>query len=82
MTIKKVIEDEVEEVFRRLPLLPEEDRFLEPVIKQDIKRKLEEGWSKQDILSCLRCVENFDPDLDEDIALRRMAKISAKYKRS
>lgn len=40
---------------------------------------LTQGYSNGDAFAYLRCLEHVDPDLDETIALRRMAEISRKY---
>lgn len=37
-------------------------------------------WEENDIVVYLKCMEEYDPSLDEDIALARMKKISDKYK--
>jgi len=38
-----------------------------------------EGFSIEDAARYCRCTEHVNPDLDEDIALARMAKIRSKY---
>lgn len=48
--------------------------------RDDIQRSLESGWSKSDIKLFLKQTEELNPDLSEEIALRRMNEINARYK--
>lgn len=41
--------------------------------------RLEEGWSMNDVVAWLNCMEEFNPELDEKTALARMAAIQSKY---
>ena len=40
---------------------------------------LEDGWSMNDVVALLNCMEEFNPSLDEETALARMATIQSKY---
>lgn len=40
---------------------------------------LKEGWSMSDVVAFLNCCEEFNPSLDEETALARMATIRRKY---
>jgi len=39
------------------------------------------GFSVNDAAKFVRCTYEFDPNLDEDVALRRMAEIEKRYER-
>jgi len=69
-------------VFARLPPLPTEDERFRPLVVEDIKRKLSEGWDLNDIVRYIKCSEHFSPDLEEEYALRTMNQIASKYTRS
>lgn len=43
------------------------------------KKFLDDGWSIPDIVNFIMCIEHFNPELDESIALSRMAAIRSKY---
>lgn len=43
---------------------------------------LENGWKEDDIVAYFKLTEEFNPELEEDVALRRMAKITEKYWRN
>jgi hypothetical protein len=77
-------ENFVNKVLRRLPdaLFEAENCNLEELLmlKTDIARMYADGWLLDDAVAYIRCTEYASPNLDEDIALARMAKISAKYK--
>jgi hypothetical protein len=66
-------------VFDRLPPLSDDDVKIRGAFINDIERKRQAGWTKEDIIRHMRCSEHFSPDLPEDAALARMAKIRAKY---
>jgi nitric oxide reductase activation protein len=55
-----------------------------PEVKQHIERAIEkfffEGWTVADMVLYFSCLEEFNPSLDEDVALKCMATIAAKYK--
>lgn len=50
-------------------------------IRKDVERKLNDGWDPNDIVALLRNCEEINPHLDETTACRRMAAITAKYKK-
>jgi hypothetical protein len=37
------------------------------------------GFTVEDAVAYVRCIEDVNPDLDEDVALARMSEISKKY---
>jgi hypothetical protein len=41
----------------------------------------EDGYTVNDACRTLRCREEVSPDMDEDVALKRMAEIGKKYPR-
>jgi len=49
--------------------------------EKDIKRKISEGWDRKDLVRYYLLAEEIDPRVDEDDALREMAKLVAKNKR-
>jgi len=46
-----------------------------PMIRSDAKHKIKQGWLPTEIVNYLRCHEEVDKELDEDVALARMASI-------
>lgn len=46
-----------------------------PMIRSDAKQKIRQGWLTSEITSYLRCCEEVDKELEEDVALARMAAI-------
>ncbi len=46
-----------------------------PMIRSDAKQKIKQGWLPAEITSYLRCCEEVDKELEEDVALARMAII-------
>ena len=72
-------EEFIANVKRNLPEIPDQrDRDL---IFADIHRLYEQGWSVTDSVSYLKCFEEVNSNLDEDIALLRMALIQKKYQK-
>jgi len=60
--------------------IPETNDPEDKVLAENLaKRYLNAGWSPVDIVKFIMCIENFNPDLDESIALSRMAAIRSKY---
>lgn len=41
---------------------------------------LKAGWTENDIVAFLKCTEEFNPELDEETALERMALITCRYR--
>ena len=70
-------------VFSRMPKVfyMAENCSLEELLalKEDAKRMQVRGWELNDVVSYMKCLVYASPELDEDIALTRMAKIKAKY---
>jgi len=63
-----------------LASLPEiKDLEFKTVIESHAKNLLNDGWSIPDIVSYISCMEEINPDLDEDIAVSRMVAIRNKY---
>jgi hypothetical protein len=63
-------------------LYPEIDEVGEAcsdVISRFIQSCQRSGWTTEDVINYVRCWEEFNPDLDEDVALARMRAISDKY---
>lgn len=48
--------------------------------KSDIYDMLEQGWTSDEVVSLLRLTEGVTPELDEDVACKRMAEITARVK--
>lgn len=46
-----------------------------PMIRSDAKRMIKQGWIPDEIVRYLRCCEEVDKELEEDVALARMASI-------
>lgn len=46
----------------------------------DLRRMHKDGFIVEEAVALMRCMEHFNPDLDEDIALARMASITATVK--
>lgn len=46
-----------------------------PMIRYDAKRMIKQGWLPAEIVGHLRCREEVDKELEEDVALARMASI-------
>lgn len=44
--------------------------------KQDIESSLDKGWTSNEIVSVLKLTEGVTPELDEEVAMERMAKIT------
>lgn len=63
-------------VFSRLPKIPSEDAS---IIEQSVIQMHANEWTVDDAVAYCRCLEEIDPELDEDIALARMSKIRDKY---
>lgn len=64
-------------VMARLPLIPDA-RDLEVTLRQ-AAALIDLGWAVEDVSFYLGCTEEVSPDLDEDVALRLMAKVYRKY---
>jgi hypothetical protein len=70
-------QDEVLLMFRgKLDHLSPSD--LVPILNQ-IDRMKDRGFTVEDAVAYVRCIEDVNPDLDEDVALARMSEISKKY---
>jgi len=50
-------------------------------VEKDIKRKISEGWDRRDLVRYFLLDEGIDPRIDEDDALREMARLVAKNRR-
>lgn len=59
-------------VMQRLNVADERDFAM---LRDDAARMLVEGWTVNEVVSLLRCTEEVNPDLAEDVALRRMSQI-------
>jgi len=46
-----------------------------PMLRSDVDRMYTEGYSVADAVALLRCTEEVNPSLAEDVALRRMKMI-------
>ena len=49
-------------------------------ITQDAQRRLAEGWTVDEVVWYLTNMEEVNPDLEEDIAVRRMQQITSRVK--
>ena len=71
-------------VFSRMPeaFYMAENCSLEELLmlKEDAKRMQACGWELNDVVSYMKCLVYASPNLEEDIALERMAKLQSKYK--
>jgi hypothetical protein len=76
-------ENYVNKVLRRMPdaFYSAENCTLEELLmlKVDLARKYASGWLLDDAVAWMKCLVYASPELDEKIALTRMAKITAKY---
>lgn len=72
------MEDFVKNVLARLPEIRECDVDYSNVVKA-IENLWRNKYSFEDAVAFMRCTEEIRPWLDEDVALKRMAAISAKY---
>ena len=48
----------------------------------EIQRKQDAGWTWDDAFEFIRCFEEYNPSLAEDVALSKMAYLERKYKKS
>lgn len=72
-------EDEfVQRVFKKLPVLAAEYKEQNEHL---IRQRFQKGWSFEDVIAWERCTEEVNPDLDEEVALNRMAVIEKKYEK-
>jgi len=62
----------VEDIMVQLPRLDTDDDAL---IRNEVRALYNSRWSKSEILRYVQCIENVNPDLDEDVAIKRMMKI-------
>lgn len=60
-------------------LKSEGDVRSEGLIRSDVERMWRDCWSVYDAVSFLVCTEELNPEMPEDIALRRMSEIQRKY---
>lgn len=70
--------DDINRVMNRLPELDADDAKMIASIARGF---LASGWSEDDVVRYLRCHEFVNPDLDEEVALARMARIRERYKK-
>lgn len=68
----------VERVMARLPTLTDNTDI--ELFKADIARRYVDGWTENECVRYCMCMEEVDPNLDEDIALTRMAWIRGEVK--
>lgn len=70
----------VERVLRRFPQISDNpvENHLECFIG-DIGEKFKQGWDYSDVVAYVKTFEEASPDLEEDVALTRRARIEAKY---
>jgi hypothetical protein len=54
--------------------------YEEALLQNDIKSRLEAGWTEDEVVSMVRWTEYFDNVTDEAKCLARMAKIDAEVK--
>lgn len=57
-----------------------DDEMDHKVVELEVPRLLEAGWKRWDIIRYLCSLEHVNPTLDEDVALKRMAEITSKYR--
>lgn len=50
-------------------------------LRNSVVRLYEDGFTIQDAVKFMRCFEDINPELDEDIALRKMNSLKEKYHR-
>ncbi len=70
----------VQRVFLFLNAPVELDEELKKKLTSEAKRKFSKGWNVGEVVRLFNCIEDVNPDLEEDVALRRMAKINAEVK--
>lgn len=49
------------------------------VLRNCVERLYEDGFTVRDAAKFMKCFEDISPDLDEDIALKKMNALKAKY---
>lgn len=59
-------------VFSHLSVLDDDDAEAD---WYTIKQFYKEGWTRGEVLSFLNCMEHRNPELEEDTALKQMARI-------
>lgn len=64
-------------VMKRLPEIA--DARDKEAVSEGAKAFYHQKWSLNDVVSFSMCLEEVNPDLDEEIALAKMSKIAAKY---
>jgi len=72
------VEQFVDDVIARLQPLPggaDDDDGLRTIVA-GLQR---DGFSVDDAVAYCRCLEELSPDLDEEVALTRMARLRARY---
>lgn len=66
----------IEQVFKRLPPTIDVDKI---EFTAFIRSLYLDGYTEDDAVAYMKCMEEFDPELDEDTALARMNKLRTKY---
>ena len=77
--LAKKREDFVEHVMRRVQAMYTIDTQDVGLIRSDVGRQFDQGFTADDSVRITCCIENVNPDLPEDVALRRMKAIQDKY---
>jgi hypothetical protein len=67
------LESTLDSIMRRIGEMSHPDCFDD--VRNDAKEFIEEGWLPSEIVDHLRCREEVDKELEEDVALARMAVI-------
>lgn len=84
MTIDEIIRhiwDHRKEIFNNHELTDNDYILDRSAVESTVRELSEQGWSPRDIIRYTQSLEYVDPTLDEDIALKRMAEISARYRK-
>ena len=53
--------------------------FNSDVVTREIAKCYQLNYAVYDVVNYMMCWEELNPDLDEDVALKRMARIRARY---
>lgn len=73
-----ILSHSLAKVMARLPEIPDARDF--ELARHAAQELLGQNWTVDEVVRYLHCLEHVDPDLPEDVALARMARIRAAVK--
>lgn len=68
----------INDILNQLPVI--EDSLDLKMIQSEIETLIQKGWSPNDVIAYVSCMEEVNPMLDEFVAISRMSNILSKYK--